>query len=92
MLAVRWYLRFGLSYRNVEELLAERGIGTVALRHPASSAPQILRQEADAGSETPVQLPDKAHKRTTLSLAYDQPARRNSILQEFLQSATLVVA
>jgi transposase-like protein len=25
-LAVRWYLRFGLSYRNVEELLAERGI------------------------------------------------------------------
>jgi transposase-like protein len=26
-LAVRWYLRFGLSYRDVEELLAERGIG-----------------------------------------------------------------
>ena len=26
MLAVRWYLRFGLSYRDVEELLAERGI------------------------------------------------------------------
>ena len=24
--AVRWYLRYGLSYRNVEELLAERGI------------------------------------------------------------------
>jgi transposase-like protein len=24
--AVRWYLRFGLSYRDVEELLAERGI------------------------------------------------------------------
>jgi transposase, IS6 family len=23
---VRWYLRFGLSYRDVEELLAERGI------------------------------------------------------------------
>jgi transposase, IS6 family len=31
--AVRWYLRFGLSYRDVEELLAERGVevdGTVA--------------------------------------------------------------
>jgi len=27
MLAVRWYLRFGLSYRHVEELLGERGIG-----------------------------------------------------------------
>ncbi len=26
MLAVRWYLRFGLSYRDVEELLVERGI------------------------------------------------------------------
>jgi len=26
VLAVRWYLRFGLSYRDVEELLAEHGI------------------------------------------------------------------
>jgi hypothetical protein len=26
ILAVRWYLRFGLSYRDVEELMAERGI------------------------------------------------------------------
>ena len=26
MLAVRWYLRYGLSYRDVEELLAEPGI------------------------------------------------------------------
>jgi hypothetical protein len=26
VLAVRWYLRFGLSYRDVDELLAERGI------------------------------------------------------------------
>ena len=26
VLAVRWYLRFGLSYRNVEELLIERGV------------------------------------------------------------------
>src|SRR5947208_3289162 len=25
-LAVRWYLRFGLSYRDVEELLAERAV------------------------------------------------------------------
>ena len=24
--AVRWYLRYGLSYRDVEELLSERGI------------------------------------------------------------------
>jgi transposase, IS6 family len=24
--AVRWYLRYGLSYRDLEELLAERGV------------------------------------------------------------------
>jgi transposase-like protein len=27
--AVRWYLRYGFSYRDVEELLAERGIEVV---------------------------------------------------------------
>jgi IS6 family transposase len=26
VVAVRWYLRVGLSYRDVEELLAERGV------------------------------------------------------------------
>lgn len=26
LLAVRWYLRSGLSYRDLEELLAERGV------------------------------------------------------------------
>jgi hypothetical protein len=26
VLAVRWYLHFGLSYRDLEELLAERGV------------------------------------------------------------------
>jgi transposase, IS6 family len=26
LVAVRWYLRFGLSYRDLEEILAERGI------------------------------------------------------------------
>jgi transposase-like protein len=26
VVAVRWYLRFGLSYRDVEELLADRGV------------------------------------------------------------------
>jgi transposase-like protein len=26
MIAVRWYLRYGLSYRDVEELLAERRV------------------------------------------------------------------
>jgi IS6 family transposase len=26
VVAVRWYLRFGLSHRDVEELLTERGV------------------------------------------------------------------
>ena len=26
MIAVHWYLRYGLSYRDLEELLVERGI------------------------------------------------------------------
>ena len=26
VIAVRWYLRYSLSYRDVEELLAERGV------------------------------------------------------------------
>jgi transposase-like protein len=26
VVAVRWHLRFGLSYRDIEELLAERGV------------------------------------------------------------------
>ena len=46
LLAVGWYLRFSLSYRDVEELLAERGLGRprhrlevgAALR-PRNSAP-----------------------------------------------------
>jgi IS6 family transposase len=32
VLAVRWYLRFALSYRDIEELLAERGIQNAASR------------------------------------------------------------
>jgi IS6 family transposase len=40
VLAVRWYLRYGLSYRDLEELLAERGVevdhgGAAALRDRA---------------------------------------------------------
>ena len=33
MVAVRWYLRYGLSYRDVEELLAERAERWIATVH-----------------------------------------------------------
>jgi hypothetical protein len=36
VLAVRWYLRYGLSYRDVEELLIERGI---AVGQPSRTDP-----------------------------------------------------
>ena len=32
--AVRWYLRYGLSYRDVEELLAERGVEVDQVMQP----------------------------------------------------------
>ncbi len=36
LVAVRWYLRYGLSYRDVEELLAERDI---AVDHVTTDLP-----------------------------------------------------
>jgi len=33
LLAVGWYLRFSLSYRDVEELLAERGLHARSCHH-----------------------------------------------------------
>lgn len=41
MLAVRLHLRYGLSYRDLEELLAERGI----------AVDQVQRAKAQAGYE-----------------------------------------
>ena len=38
--AVRWYLRYGLSYRDVEELLAERGVD-VESRHDLPVGPTL---------------------------------------------------
>jgi hypothetical protein len=39
VLVVHWYLRYGLSYRDVEELLAERGVEVDHVHHlPVGSA------------------------------------------------------
>jgi hypothetical protein len=46
--AVRWYLRYGLSYRDVEELLAERGVESSLQRSPSSRICAV----ATAKSET----------------------------------------
>ena len=39
VVAVRWYLRFGLSYRDLEELLAERGIEVAHVTLPFGCNP-----------------------------------------------------
>jgi hypothetical protein len=60
--AVRWYLRYGLSYRDVEELLAERGIevdhvtciggcsGSPVVRRGRSAVPARRRRPLVRGS------------------------------------------
>jgi hypothetical protein len=45
LLAVGWYLRFSLSYRDVEELLAERGL---LVDHVTSGGGPTLRPRNSA--------------------------------------------
>ena len=56
--AVRWYLRFSLSYRDVEELLVERGLTadhTTIWRWVQRYAPE-LEQEMPPQTETDQRL------------------------------------
>jgi len=43
-MAVGWYLRFSLSYRDVEELLAERGRSRQVWRWVQRYAPEMERR------------------------------------------------
>jgi transposase-like protein len=51
-LAVRWYLCFGLSYRDVEELLAERGINVDQLMPCSYATAHGQRAASDAGQDS----------------------------------------
>ena len=47
LLCVRWYLRFGLSYRNLEEMMAERGLSVdhvTIWRWVQQYAPELRRR------------------------------------------------
>jgi transposase-like protein len=46
VLCVRWYLRFSLSYRDLEDLMAERGL---TLDEAARSCPRSGAWQASAG-------------------------------------------
>ena len=48
LLAVGWYLRFSLSYRDVEELLAERGL---LVDHVTNVTPHKFSVDRDRGSD-----------------------------------------
>ena len=54
LLAVRWYLRFGLSYRDLEELLAERCVGREEAW--AEIDHELTRFETATGFEGPCEL------------------------------------
>ncbi len=57
MLAVRWYLRYALSYRDVEELLDERGRHCCVRRLPAILTVDLLVDEANVTESRRLQTP-----------------------------------
>jgi transposase-like protein len=57
VLAVRWYLRYGLSYRDLEELLAERGVEV------AVALSDRVRSRRDSNNATvPADLTEQDHE------------------------------
>jgi hypothetical protein len=51
-LAVRWYLRYGLSYRDVEELLAERGIAVDQVMPRSYTACSWVARSVTSGQDS----------------------------------------
>src|ERR1700751_727954 len=58
LLAVGWYLRFSLSYRDVEELLAERGLHAdhVSVWRWGQRTPRKFSADCAPGSARPMTL------------------------------------
>jgi DNA invertase Pin-like site-specific DNA recombinase len=44
LLCVRWYCRYGISYRDLEEMMAERGVAVIAEFERA-----LIRQRTEEG-------------------------------------------
>jgi transposase-like protein len=75
VLVVRWYLRFGLSYRDVEELLAERGIDVDHVTvHPLGAAVHPAAARRGLARPTPGRRP-LARGRDLASGKGDAPPR-----------------
>jgi transposase-like protein len=84
MVAVRWYLRYGLSYRDVEELLAERGITvdrvsvyrwvqrfTPAHRRGTALSTRLIR--ARTAEARPAAVPHACHKTGSVTVNRGHP-------------------
>ena len=60
LLCVRWYLAYGLSLRDLQEMMAERGIASTILRSTAGHrwavhfAPVLLVQPPEAAGQRQV--------------------------------------
>jgi hypothetical protein len=66
LLCVRWYLRSSLSYRDLEEMMRERGLQvdhTTMYRLPCSTTPQSWKNVADLTSK-PATTPGEWMRRT----------------------------
>ena len=61
LLCVRWYCRYGISYRDLEEMMAERG----ALCSLIAAAAQALRGHQVISLPGPLFSPGLEHPSTT---------------------------
>src|ERR1700761_2390787 len=76
LLAVGWYLRFSLSYRDVEELLAERGLHAdhvTVWRWVQRYAPEMERRLRSRVEPTPLSV-GGFHRRDP-RLPFSRPSR-----------------
>jgi hypothetical protein len=84
--AVRWYLRYGLSYRDLEELLAERGVEVdhvSVYRWVQRFTPPTAANPSEAHSGSPVLVDSNDRSR---------PARASAAVPEQDQDQTSVAS
>ena len=74
--AVRWYLRYGLSYRDVEELLAEHGVTVDHVTIYRWSTPEFIGA-ARPGRHAPGTRRSSLAKRRSY-IATRRPGTRNT--------------
>ena len=49
LMAVRWYVAYALSYRDIEELMSERGVNVSSLKATVHTAGQAVRYDVSYG-------------------------------------------